>query len=110
MEVTHDVILDLLPVYFSGEASASTKTLVDVVSLDAEDQNSHHDIGGSIIPALVEMGEAHVYDFTTNHVPGETEPGRQRMHEGPEPDALHHAFDPHRHPDRTHGSSVRPRG
>jgi drug/metabolite transporter (DMT)-like permease len=29
MEVTQDVILDLLPVYFSGEASASTRALVD---------------------------------------------------------------------------------
>jgi glucose-1-phosphate adenylyltransferase len=56
-----------------GNYVFTTKTLVDIVSLDAEDQNSHHDIGGSIIPALVEMGEAHVYDFTTNHVPGETE-------------------------------------
>jgi glucose-1-phosphate adenylyltransferase len=56
-----------------GNYVFTTKTLVDIVSLDAEDQNSHHDIGGSIIPALVEMGDAHVYDFTTNHVPGETE-------------------------------------
>ena len=56
-----------------GNYVFTTKTLVDIVSLDAEDQNSHHDIGGSIIPALVEMGEAHVYDFTTNHVPGGTE-------------------------------------
>jgi glucose-1-phosphate adenylyltransferase len=56
-----------------GNYVFTTKTLIDIVSLDAEDQNSHHDIGGSIIPALVEAGEAHVYDFTTNHVPGETE-------------------------------------
>ena len=56
-----------------GNYVFTTKTLVDIVSLDAEDQNSHHDIGGSIVPALVDAGEAHVYDFTTNHVPGETE-------------------------------------
>ncbi len=56
-----------------GNYVFTTKTLIDIVSLDAEDQNSHHDIGGSIIPALVEAGEAHVYDFTKNHVPGETE-------------------------------------
>jgi glucose-1-phosphate adenylyltransferase len=56
-----------------GNYVFTTKTLIDIVSLDAEDQNSHHDIGGSIIPALVDAGEAHVYDFTTNHVPGETE-------------------------------------
>ena len=29
MDVTQDVILDLLPVYFSGEASAGTRALVD---------------------------------------------------------------------------------
>ena len=56
-----------------GNYVFTTKTLVDIVSLDAEDQHSHHDIGGSIIPALVEAGDAHVYDFTTNEVPGETE-------------------------------------
>jgi glucose-1-phosphate adenylyltransferase len=56
-----------------GNYVFTTRTLVDIVSLDAEDQHSRHDIGGSIIPALVEAGEAHVYDFTTNHVPGETE-------------------------------------
>src|SRR5947207_12727763 len=59
-----------------GNYVFTTKALVDIVSLDAEDQNSHHDIGGSIIPALVEAGEAHVYDFTTNHVAGETERDR----------------------------------
>jgi hypothetical protein len=29
MEATHDVIVDLLPVYFSGDASAATRALVD---------------------------------------------------------------------------------
>ena len=29
MEITQDVIVDLLPVYFSGEGSASTRALVD---------------------------------------------------------------------------------
>jgi anti-sigma factor RsiW len=29
MDITQDVILDLLPAYFSGEASASTRALVD---------------------------------------------------------------------------------
>jgi glucose-1-phosphate adenylyltransferase len=56
-----------------GNYVFTTKTLVDVVSMDAEDQHSHHDIGGSIIPALVDAGDAHVYDFTTNNVPGATE-------------------------------------
>jgi anti-sigma factor RsiW len=29
MDITQDIILDLLPVYFSGEASASTRALVE---------------------------------------------------------------------------------
>jgi len=48
-------------------------TLAEAVSLDADDEDSKHDIGGDIIPMLVDQGCAHVYDFTDNQVPGETE-------------------------------------
>ncbi len=47
--------------------------LVDAVTSDAADDDSRHDIGGDIIPSLVAAGEAHVYDFMTNEVPGATE-------------------------------------
>jgi glucose-1-phosphate adenylyltransferase len=33
--------------------------------------NAHTDIGGHIIPALTAAGVAHVYDFSTNVVPGQ---------------------------------------
>ena len=33
---------------------------------------SNHDVGGNIIPMLVERGEAQVYDFSENEVPGAT--------------------------------------
>jgi glucose-1-phosphate adenylyltransferase len=56
-----------------GNYVFTRKALIDAVSIDAEDQDSHHDIGGNIIPYLVEAGDAHVYDFTQNRVPGETE-------------------------------------
>jgi glucose-1-phosphate adenylyltransferase len=46
--------------------------LREVVTIDAGDESSAHDLGGDLIPALVKSGEAHVYDFTTNEVPGET--------------------------------------
>ena len=39
---------------------------------DAADDDSNHDVGGDIIPKLVARGQAHVYDYTTNVVPGET--------------------------------------
>ena len=51
-------------------------TLIDVVRTDAEARDSAHDMGGNIIPALVESGAAQVYDFTTNEVPGSTERDR----------------------------------
>jgi glucose-1-phosphate adenylyltransferase len=46
--------------------------LVDVVTQDAADATSKHDVGGNLIPALVERGEAQVYDFAENEVPGAT--------------------------------------
>ncbi len=44
----------------------------EVMSSDAADGSSKHDVGGDIIPRLVGEGKAHVYDYTTNIVPGET--------------------------------------
>ena len=53
-----------------GDYVFSTDVLVDAVTIDAADESSGHDIGGDLIPALVERGEAQVYDFTANIVPG----------------------------------------
>jgi len=44
--------------------------LVDVVSTDAADENSAHDIGGNIIPTLVNDGVAYVHDFAAFDIPG----------------------------------------
>jgi glucose-1-phosphate adenylyltransferase len=54
-----------------GNYVFTAKTLIDAVSSDAEDEWSRHDIGGNIIPMLTELGEAYVYDFSANQVPGE---------------------------------------
>jgi glucose-1-phosphate adenylyltransferase len=51
----------------------STKVLVDALRRDADDPDSRHDVGGNIIPMLVEDGAAQAYDFMTNKVPGSTE-------------------------------------
>lgn len=48
-----------------------TEALLEALHADAADEQSPHDIGGNIIPALVDAGRAHVYDFTDNEVPGE---------------------------------------
>ena len=44
--------------------------LIDAVTTDAADESSSHDIGRDIVPALVARGEAQVYDFAGNDVPG----------------------------------------
>ncbi|QWQ39903.1 glucose-1-phosphate adenylyltransferase [Streptomyces sp. YPW6] len=56
-----------------GNYLFSTKVLVDALRQDAEDEDSAHDMGGSILPMLTEREAAHVYDFDDNHVPGETQ-------------------------------------
>ena len=54
----------------------TAKTLIDVVTEDAADARSRHDLGGNVIPMLASRGEAHVYDFLANDVPGATEEER----------------------------------
>lgn len=55
-----------------GNYVFTTEALLDLVHRDALRDDSRHDIGGDLIPALVEERAAHVYDFTTNVVPGVT--------------------------------------
>ncbi|MGH8905225.1 MAG: glucose-1-phosphate adenylyltransferase [Egibacteraceae bacterium] len=59
-----------------GNYVFTTEALVDAVTTDAEDRESAHDLGGSIIPMLVKSGEAAVYDFSYNEVPGATDRDR----------------------------------
>jgi glucose-1-phosphate adenylyltransferase len=56
-----------------GNYVFTTSALIDAVTADAQDDSSKHDMGGSIVPMLVARGEAQVYDFSKNVVPGETE-------------------------------------
>lgn len=46
------------------------------VKEDAEREGSNHDMGGDIVPAFVRSGEAYVYDFKDNEVPGATDRDR----------------------------------
>ena len=50
--------------------------LVEALEADAADENARHDMGGDIIPMFVGKGDAQVYDFTQNSVPGATEEDR----------------------------------
>ena len=56
-----------------GNYVFTTSVLVDAVDRDAADEDSKHDMGGNIVPMLVERGEAAVYDFRDNEVPGQHE-------------------------------------
>jgi glucose-1-phosphate adenylyltransferase len=56
-----------------GNYIFTTPALLDQLRLDADDDLSRHDIGGNLIPRMVEAGLAHVYDFTDNRVPGVTD-------------------------------------
>jgi glucose-1-phosphate adenylyltransferase len=55
-----------------GNYVFTRQALVDLLHDDAMSDASRHDVGGDLIPALVDSLDAHVYDFTENVVPGET--------------------------------------
>ena len=59
-----------------GNYVFSADVLRDAVTRDAADKSSAHDLGGDIIPALVERGEAYVWDFAKSDVPGSSERDR----------------------------------
>ena len=56
-----------------GNYVFSTDVLLEALRTDAGDEGSVHDMGGNIIPMLTEAGQAYVYDFNSNSVPGQTE-------------------------------------
>jgi glucose-1-phosphate adenylyltransferase len=51
----------------------TTSVLLEALKQDAEDEDSVHDMGGSIMPMMVKQGDAYVYDFADNDVPGAEE-------------------------------------
>ncbi|WP_415750673.1 glucose-1-phosphate adenylyltransferase [Corynebacterium ulcerans] len=59
-----------------GNYVFSTKALIDALKVDESNADSDHDMGGDIIPYFVSLGEANVYDFNKNVVPGSTERDR----------------------------------
>jgi glucose-1-phosphate adenylyltransferase len=59
-----------------GNYAFTTKLLISALRADAANQDSDHDMGGDVIPMLVDAGEAAVYDFADNVVPGATDRDR----------------------------------
>jgi glucose-1-phosphate adenylyltransferase len=53
-----------------GNYVMSADALVDAMKADAQDPSSRHDMGGNIVPTFVDKGDAALYDFVENDVPG----------------------------------------
>jgi len=56
-----------------GNYVFNAKALVDAITLDGDNADSKHDMGGDIVPFFVSKDDATVYDFTKNVIPGATE-------------------------------------
>ena len=74
-----------------GNYIFSRKAFVECLQADADDDGSKHDMGGNIVPFFVSKGQAHVYDFTKNDVPGSTEKDRNYWRDVGTIDAYHAA-------------------
>jgi len=53
-----------------GNYIISTDALDQALLADAKNPDSKHDMGGDIVPWFTKRGEAYVYDFTDNYIPG----------------------------------------
>ena len=59
-----------------GNYVFTTEALVETLRTDAGNDDSIHDMGGSVIPMLTDNGAARVYDFADNDVPGASDRDR----------------------------------
>ncbi len=59
-----------------GNYIFNADVLMEAVTRDGQRADSSHDMGGDIVPDFVSRGEAAVYDFKYNSVPGSTDRDR----------------------------------
>jgi glucose-1-phosphate adenylyltransferase len=69
-DAPHEVLASMGNYIFDADA------LIEAVQVDGESPTSNHDMGGDIVPYFVRRGEAAVYDFKRNDVPGSTDRDR----------------------------------
>ncbi len=69
-DAPHEVLASM------GNYIFDAKALIEAVKTDGELSASNHDMGGDIVPYFVGRGEAGVYDFKRNDVPGSTDRDR----------------------------------
>jgi glucose-1-phosphate adenylyltransferase len=74
-----------------GNYVFSADVLVDALERDAANPDSRHDMGGDIIPMLVDQQKACVYDFKKNVVPGSTDRDRDYWRDVGTVDSYHEA-------------------
>jgi glucose-1-phosphate adenylyltransferase len=56
-----------------GNYVFTAQALIDAIEHDGTLESSSHDMGGDIVPYMVDREDAGVYDFTYNEIPGSTE-------------------------------------
>ena len=71
-----------------GNYVFDTQTLIDIVT---PQENQYTDIGGDVIPALTAKGDARVYDFSKNRIPGQDDRERGYWRDVGTIDAFFHA-------------------
>jgi glucose-1-phosphate adenylyltransferase len=69
-DAPHEVFASMGNYVFDADA------LIEAVTVDGESTTSNHDMGGDIVPYFVNKGQAGVYDFKRNDVPGSTDRDR----------------------------------
>ncbi len=72
-----------------GNYIFTSAAFVECLTKDAADEDSKHDMGGNVVPYFVGRGEAFVYDFTKNDVPGSTGKDRNYWRDVGTIDAYH---------------------
>lgn len=56
-----------------GNYVFSADALIEAIEADGAREDSNHDMGGDIVPYMVERNDAAVYDLMHNEIPGSTE-------------------------------------
>ena len=74
-----------------GNYVFTTGALIEALRTDSLDESSIHDMGSNIIPMLTARGEANVYDFARNEVPGTTDRDRGYWRDVGNLDSYHEA-------------------
>jgi glucose-1-phosphate adenylyltransferase len=74
-----------------GNYVFTATALVEALEKDAADTSSRHDMGGDIIPMMVDAGGAAVYDFKRNIVPGTNDDDRDYWRDVGTLDSYHEA-------------------